>query len=245
MIDGQVLKQQWKRAGYNPRKMGSATVSPPPQPGFVRGYHLGPEKHALSNIALRRMKITRFSDANDPFEVLGLHFGEWKTRKLVRAFKARQNATTGLLCFSGNWTNPVLWSHYADRHRGVCLGFDVKRTEAQTVEYQDKRLLEKLDEVSNPSSLPATLQNRLLKTKSRHWRHEEEFRRFVTLSGAVRDRDKFFWPFDDCMKLMEVILGPESRLDVSETRAMVAAVTPGVSVFRSRLAFQSFRVVVE
>ncbi len=245
MIDGRALKHQWKLAGYNPKKMGSATVAPPPKPGFVRGYHLAPEAHALSNIALGRMKITQFSDANDPFEVLGLHFGEWKTRKLVRAFKAEQNATTGPLCFSGNWTNPVLWSHYADKHRGMCLGFDVKKTEARAVEYQDKRLLEKLDGVSDPSSLPKALQSRLLKTKSHHWRHEEEFRRFVLLSGAVRDRDKLFWLFDDCMKLIEVVLGPESRLDVSETRAMVAAITPGVSVFRSRLAFQSFRVVVD
>ncbi len=245
MIDAKLLKRDWKLAGYDPRKMGSATAAPPPQLGYVRGYHLTPEAHALSNIALGRIKITRFSDANDPFEVLGLHFGEWKTRKLVRAFKNLQNATTGLLCFSGNWTNPVLWSHYADKHRGMCLGFDVEKTEAQPVEYQDERLLEKLDEVSDPSLLPMALQRRLLKTKSHHWRYEEEFRRFVTLSSAVRDREKLFWPFDNCMRLIEVVLGPESRLDVLETRAMVAAMTPGVSVFRSRLAFKSFRVVVD
>lgn len=34
----------------------------------------------------------------------------------------------GLLCFCETWQSPLLWNHYADRHKGICLGFDVRET---------------------------------------------------------------------------------------------------------------------
>ena len=32
----------------------------------------------------------------------------------------------GILCFSLNWTSLLLWAHYADNHKGICLGFDLQ-----------------------------------------------------------------------------------------------------------------------
>ena len=34
-------------------------------------YHLLPEKFALGNLRLRRLKVARLDDMNDPFELLG------------------------------------------------------------------------------------------------------------------------------------------------------------------------------
>ena len=45
----------------------------------------------------------------------------------------------GLLCFTKHWRNPVLWSHYADTHRGLCLGFEVDDTVSVRVRYTAKR----------------------------------------------------------------------------------------------------------
>jgi len=45
-------------------------------------------------------------------------------REFLRWTKERLIGKLGLLCFSRNWHNPVLWSHYADKHRGICPGFD-------------------------------------------------------------------------------------------------------------------------
>ncbi|MBN2260005.1 MAG: DUF2971 domain-containing protein [Clostridiales bacterium] len=30
----------------------------------------------------------------------------------------------GVCCFSENYDNLLMWSHYADKHEGICLGFD-------------------------------------------------------------------------------------------------------------------------
>lgn len=46
----------------------------------------------------------------------------------------------GILCFSKNWNNPVQWAHYADKHKGFCLGFDVPDEHPTKVTYRDTPL---------------------------------------------------------------------------------------------------------
>lgn len=49
--------------------MGSVEVTPPPKPPYRRLYHLLSAGFATSNIALQRMKVARWSDLNDRFEL--------------------------------------------------------------------------------------------------------------------------------------------------------------------------------
>jgi hypothetical protein len=39
----------------------------------MRVFYLTGAQFALSNLALRRVKISRFEDLNDPFELLGIN----------------------------------------------------------------------------------------------------------------------------------------------------------------------------
>jgi hypothetical protein len=59
----------------------------------------------------------------------------------------------GLLCFAGDWSEPVMWSHYAEKHTGICLGFDVSRSAVQQVSYQDDRILAALSPTLTPDNL--------------------------------------------------------------------------------------------
>ena len=38
----------------------------------MRVYYLTPSQYALSSIALRRLKVARYNDLNDPFELLAV-----------------------------------------------------------------------------------------------------------------------------------------------------------------------------
>ncbi len=221
--------------------MGSAKFLLPPDPRFVRAYHLTSAEHGISSISLRRLKVARFSELNDPFELMALNFHRREIRQLVTRFKDSHNSKTGLLCFSANWTNPVLWSHYATKHEGICLGFDLRREKVREVLYEDKRLPPELND-EDPLSIPKTLQDRLLLTKSRHYQYEEEFRVFVELSGAKREQGLYFCPFDQDLRLVEVILGPRNG-SLPAIRKITHATNPGAVVFRTRLAFRSFDVV--
>jgi hypothetical protein len=40
-----------------------------------------------------------------------------------------------MLCFSRTSSNILMWSHYGDNHKGICLGFDVPDEFARDVRY--------------------------------------------------------------------------------------------------------------
>ena len=65
--------------------MGSAIACLPPEDSsLLRLYHLTIAEHAVSDIALGRLKVARFSDLNDPFEVIAANF---RKRQLSEAPK--------------------------------------------------------------------------------------------------------------------------------------------------------------
>ncbi len=210
----------------------------------VRAYHLMTAEHAMSSIMLRRLKVARFSEVNDPFELFGLNcFGPNgpERRRALGQFKQDQNSKTGLLCFSAKWKSPVLWSHYADGHKGICLGFDLNENDVKSVTYNAEKL--NLDEAQDPTTLPQELQDRLFVTKFEHWRYEEELRRFVSLSETIREGGLHFYPFGDDLRLKEVILGhlcPASRLN--PIRDLVRAAKLDAKVSKARLGFKYFEV---
>ena len=166
------LRKHWEAAGYR-TDMGSAATGLPPPREAIRLYHLCSSDHAIANIAMGRLKVARFFDLNDPFELMALNFQFGQVRRLVREFKETYNSQTGLLCFSEDWTSPVMWSHYATKHWGVCLGFDVLRTSVQKVQYEDKRLRAELGESDDPFGLTNELQDLLRLTKCHQWSYEE------------------------------------------------------------------------
>lgn len=235
------FRQLWVAAGYDER-MGSAWVCPPPSNRTLRVYHFTTEKYATSNIKQGRLKIARFSELNDPFELLGANFKEREIRNVVRDFKAKFSAKTGLLCFSQNWTSPVLWSHYSEKHKGICLGFNVPKTSLQHVEYSEDRL-SPFEDDADPSKLSIRLQERLQYTKSKHWCYESEVRLFVELKHMLQDGSLYFCPFGPDLELAEVILGAECSANLRTIRAMVKKRHPNAVTFSARLAFKSFGIV--
>jgi hypothetical protein len=236
--------EKWLSLGYQ-KGMGSSSFLHPPTADFVRAYYMTSSEFAVSDIGLRRLKVARFSEVNDPFELLGLNCHDPKVRKLTARFRESWDNKTGLLSFSANWTNPVLWSHYAARHKGICLGFDLKRSTVQSVEYEDKRLRAALPDDKNPAMVPGDIQDRLCLTKSRAWNYEQEIRVFVDLKKATREGGLYFWPFNRNMRLAEVILRPRCDHELTAITTLIAAMSPDAVVFKSRLAFRSFRVVLD
>jgi hypothetical protein len=215
---------------------------PPPKP-YRRVYHLTSTEHAISDISLRRLKLARIADLNDPFELRSVSFRDKPVRKAIKEYKNAFDSTTGLLCFSGNWTNPVLWSHYGQKHRGICLGFDVLKNRLERVQYKDDRLRTELDENVTPLDLDSDLQQLLRCTKFRHWQYEAEWRWFIKLVDAQAEGRFHFLPFDDSLKLAEVILGPDCVLSMDHVTNVVSSQYSNVVTFHARLAWRSFTVV--
>jgi hypothetical protein len=202
-----------------------------------------PALFALSDIALRRLKIARFGDLNDPFELLAVNCRRGSFQAAVREHNRHLNDSTGVLSFSRNWTNPVLWSHYAEKHTGVCLGFNLRRGMAEPVSYADERLRAKLGNGKTTPVISESLQKELLRTKFSHWKYEEEVRVIVPLNDAVKEGALHFYRFGADLELIEVILGERCSLDLDEVRAMLARMHKGATAFRTRLAVKWFAIV--
>jgi hypothetical protein len=89
---------------------------------------------------------------------------------------------TGLLCMAERNDDILMWSHYADSHKGICLEFEATSNtqlfcEAVPVKYADTY-----------TAFPLLgggreWVNRVLLTKSSHWKYEKEWR--ITRHGIV------------------------------------------------------------
>jgi Protein of unknown function (DUF2971) len=234
------FRQLWIDAGYD-SNMGSAEVVPPPSGHRRRVYYMTSAEFGISNIGLGRIKVARIADLNDPFEFMAVNFREREKRVLISDFKDRQDSVFGLLCFSGNWIDPVLWSHYGDKHRGICLGFDVATTLVKAVDYAPDRRLQKFD--LPEGELDNNLQSKLRFTKSEHWSYEKEWRVFVRLENMLCEKRVYFYPFDHYLTLTEVILGIECSLSLHAVRQLTASRYPRPVTFKARRSVKGFAVV--
>lgn len=207
--------------------------------GLMRVYYLTGAQFALSNLALQRIKISRFGDLNDPFELLCVDSTNKIFRKALRATKDKINESKGLICFSRSWSNPLLWGHYAEKHTGICLGFDVPDEHLAPVIYEKSLIKLKID----PKSQEPIFPKEWLRIKFFDWKYEDEMRFFVRLNHNTIESGKYFYGFSDDLVLREVILGPRCELPMNGVRNFVSNFTPKVRVIKSRIAFSRFEVL--
>jgi hypothetical protein len=242
-------RDAWIKRGY-PALSGSAIAAPPPREGFTRLYHLCPAHHALDNVRKRRLKVATFKDANDPFELSVFFSKDADEQSRLNDTITEVGKHTGAVCFSADWQDPVLWSHYADKHRGIALGFDVSNDAyLLAVKYQT-------DRVEFPA-LPLTgeIVDRVFGTKFLNWQYEREWRLVVELdrlnqaraiekmTADVDQTGFYFLGFEPTrLELREVILGPLCTETIDTVRELTGS-QYSVTTFRARLGKKFFSIV--
>ena len=209
----------------------------------MRVFHFINEHHGLDDLSKRRLKIATLNELNDPFEFFGINLGDKGLRHAFGVMKNEMALKRGLLCFSRAWHNPVLWSHYADRHTGLCLGFDVPDHLFQRIFYSRKRLIIEPQAFVTPPKFDDETLVKLFFTKYSHWRYEDEVRGFVTLEDRDPETDLYFTDFGDNLRLKMVIVGAQSAVSRATLQAALGDLAPFVETLKARLAFKTFRVV--
>jgi hypothetical protein len=208
----------------------------------MRVFHFVNQQYGLEDLRRRRLKIATLPELNDPFELFGINLSDPELRRAFRATKAQLSTNRGILCFSKSWRNPVQWSHYADKHRGFCFGFDIPDEHLAPVNYSGRRLAVEALTLLTPSQIDATTATKFLFTKFSHWKYESEMRLFVTLE----DQDPsglYFADFSELLTLKQVIVGAESGVTRKELADALGDLAGSVEGIKARLAFASFSVV--
>ena len=208
----------------------------------MRLYYLTNEIHALSNLEKRRLKISRFSTLNDPFELMPVKAGDPKHRRAIYQFKKQIDKDKGLICFSKTWENPVLWGHYGDKHKGIALGLEVEKSVANRVIYSNKLIDIPVDPITHRARPDEKLVNSILRTKSKDWRYEDEWRVFFELKNETAESGLYFSKFFNEMELKEVVLGPNCTTTSSKVASLLKNYTEKIQITKARIAFNSFRV---
>ncbi len=201
-----------------------------------RVYHFVSLCHGLDDLRHRHLKIAQLDELNDPFELWAIAQPDQHLQQAISATKQQMAEQYGLLCFSLDWHNPLLWSHYADRHRGLALGFDVNEQILKQVSYvKDRPVVEKIN---------IETASRLLFTKYEDWRYEREARIYTTLKDADPKTGLYFADFGEQLVLREVITGPLCAVTEEELCDAAGSATE-VEFKKAGLAFDTFRVVTD
>jgi hypothetical protein len=210
----------------------------------MRVYKFLSAQWAIKDVQQHRLKISQFADLNDPFELLGVDLSNRALRHAFRVLKKHAEENWGVLCFSRTWENPLLWSHYADKHRGVCLGLDVSGKWITEVTYASSRFRWQLAAALAAPGKGERLIRSLFSTKFRDWIYEDEVRVLIMLKQEQKDGNHYFADFDADMKLREIIFGPRcAMLDQTALRSAVRAYNDEIRLVKARLAFHSFKIV--
>lgn len=209
----------------------------------MRVYHYLNATHGLQNIRQRRIKIATLDDLNDPFELLALELGNQQLRKAMEEARKVLAAYSGFLCFGRTWKNPVMWSHYAERHKGLCLGFDIPARLLTKINYSLDRLAIDLEKLKTPDELDAAAKHRIVFTKFSHWEYEQEMRMLLALPKPDTKNGLYFAKMSPEIRLKQVIVGPKSSVTRRALEDALRELSDEVECFKARLAFKTFSVV--
>lgn len=190
----------------------------------IRLYRFMAAKWALRSIETRELRVGRLTELNDPFEfVPGIEgLRDDAPMNFVRsqqsASQADLNSTIGLLSFTSTPREPTLWSHYAESHKGIALGFDIAPNNLvlEKVNYPDPPKRPTIHPGNPDTSAWMDFALKTLTTKALGWKVESEYRVLIyfTLSGCRCENGDYFLPMtNNNLVLVEVILGCRCPLD--------------------------------
>lgn len=206
----------------------------------MRIYKFYPAKWGLEALSKRRLKVSPIDELNDPFEYLSLDLGDKSVRAWATQFRKTVSQDNGIISFSKNWHQPLMWAHYADSHKGLALGFEVPDNLLFKINYVENRIKPEKDVDFSMSSMEGLIQ-KLLRTKHKEWSYEDEYRLVRPLENCVNEGDKFFAAFNEMTVLKEVILG--ARYEASNFDQLSSELkSEGVTFQTSRAEFQGFRM---
>ena len=89
-----------------------------------------------------------------------------------------------------------MWAHYSDKHRGICLGFDVDNSLTKGILYKPTRVPWRTPDLE--------FMQQLLFTKFAGSEYEDEVR--VYAKRDEQDKGLYFADFNEHLKLREVII---------------------------------------
>lgn len=138
-------------------------------------------KHTQSIFLRNEIYFSSREKLNDPFE------GLFKLEILGHLPSTILPVEKGILSLTSNRDDILMWSHYADSHKGICLEFDTRIPDSPFALAQPVNYKTIFDDYTFDADFDATqVSESVSLTKSRHWKYEKEWRVIGSKSGACK-----------------------------------------------------------
>lgn len=211
-------------------------------------------KWALKTLRERRIRASRIAELNDPFEWRIGTIAETLEqaeagRQAFDAFVKRINDQWGVISMSAEVSDPVIWSHYADSHKGIALEFDhVRDPGLHAIAYSHalptfdvtKFISERLT-----SDYTLGVLRTALGRKSLSWGYEREFRCHLDLTKCDEEGGHYFSRIPDDF-LKRVILGIRCEVSKSDVEnALAAGGFTDVEVVQTRMSDTAYEILCD
>lgn len=137
-------------------------------------------ENSISCLINNEIWMSSLREFNDPFESLvSVDFGNEELQKLFEAYIQKKV----VFCFSECNKNILMWSHYADKHKGFCIGVDesrfLKHNLLSKVIYKelDPNIKDEILKISRTNASKAgKVYEKLITHKHKDWEYEKEQR---------------------------------------------------------------------
>lgn len=157
---------------------------------------------ALDIIVNKRMFAAKFQDLNDPMEGVYKYHPEALNQQERNMISGNKNEYR-LLSLSETLNNMLMWSYYAESHKGMIVCVSVTDPEAKVVP------VEYVDDITIDMSREDVAKGILTK-KFRLWEHEREHRAFVRGKSFIK------------VAVEELIFGVKANKDLKELITKIA-----------------------
>lgn len=203
-------------------------------------YKFYPPEYGLQALEKLRLKVSPIDELNDPFEYLSLNMGDKSIRAWAKNFRNLVSENNGIISFSKNWHEPLMWAHYAKSHTGIALGFEVPTHLLYHIDYISEKIIPPLDVDNNKESMTQFVEM-LIKSKHKNWEYEEEVRLVRSLDNCDEEDGLYFVKWNHITTLKEVVLGDRY---LSEGNAGIQDILEenGVKCITARPEFKGFKM---
>ena len=119
--------------------------------------------------------FSSWREFNDPMEGFFVYIAKGDTRNQIDAIVGEKTAYR-VSCFCRSWKKFLLWSYYTNKHRGVCLEFEVNKKNLPANYSLDPINYDPTLPQFDSSLSPVEQAKKFLLTKMRPWKQEGEWR---------------------------------------------------------------------
>jgi Protein of unknown function (DUF2971) len=209
----------------------------------MRVYYMTSAKWGEVILRERRLKLARFGELNDPFELSLIDNRPRETRKVAKLVRDHFQGTIGVICFGARWASPVMWAHYGAKHFGVALGFDVADKLLTKIDYTERKISVPIGRHLPMHGLTEALLNKIRMTKATDWSYEREYRVESELKEKDPSTGLYYVDIGTQVTLREVIIGQRCAWTAAAVGPMLGAVVESVRICKARPAFGKFEMV--